>query len=103
MNKIVPQVTWGTSPEHVIAVTDTIPDPADAGDPDKQKATARRTLDHMGLKAGVRLDQQRSTALHRSSTNGRLSDIRCELLWSLRAARSQGRVRAWSCRARRTS
>ncbi len=48
VNKIVPQITWGTSPEHVIPVTDRIPDPASANDPDKQKAM-QAALDYMGL------------------------------------------------------
>src|SRR3979411_2627124 len=50
VNKIVPQITWGTSPEHVIPVTDKIPDPAESGDPDKQKAW-QGALQHMGLPA----------------------------------------------------
>ena len=32
MSKVAPQITWGTSPEHVIAVDRAIPDPAQAGE-----------------------------------------------------------------------
>jgi 3-isopropylmalate/(R)-2-methylmalate dehydratase large subunit len=94
MNKIVPQVTWGTSPEHVIAVTDTIPDPAQAGDPDKQKSM-EAALEYMGLKAGARLDQTRiDWVFIGSCTNGRLSDIRAaaEIAKGRKVA---GHVRAW--------
>src|SRR5258707_4017383 len=31
--RIAPQITWGTSPEHVVAVTERIPDPNDVADP----------------------------------------------------------------------
>src|SRR4030095_4830793 len=53
---IAPQITWGTSPEHVIAVTANVPDPAAAGDPDKQKAL-QMALDYMGLKAGMPIQE----------------------------------------------
>src|SRR5262249_28351084 len=46
---VAPQVTWGTSPQDVIAVDGRIPDPADASDPDRRKAMAA-ALDYMGLK-----------------------------------------------------
>jgi 3-isopropylmalate/(R)-2-methylmalate dehydratase large subunit len=49
--EIAPLVTWGTSPEDVIAVTDRAPDPAAFATPDK-RASAERALDYMGLTAG---------------------------------------------------
>ena len=65
VNKIVPQITWGTSPEHVIPVTDRIPDPASAADPDKQKAM-QAALDYMGLKAGAPIQEtQGRLGVHR--------------------------------------
>src|SRR5262249_50653217 len=48
---IAPLVTWGTSPEDVIAVTDVTPDPESFATPDK-RASAVRALDYMGLSAG---------------------------------------------------
>src|SRR3569623_1116525 len=43
--KIAPLVTWGTSPEDVIAVTDRVPDPASFTHPDK-RASAERALEY---------------------------------------------------------
>ncbi|MGZ3376452.1 MAG: 3-isopropylmalate dehydratase large subunit, partial [Phenylobacterium sp.] len=45
---IAPLVTWGTSPEDVVAVTDRVPDPAGFASPDK-RASAERALEYMGL------------------------------------------------------
>jgi 3-isopropylmalate/(R)-2-methylmalate dehydratase large subunit len=55
--KIAPQITWGTSPEHVVAVTERIPDPNDVADPDKKRC---RRSEYMGLKAGHRSPARRS-------------------------------------------
>ena len=76
VNRIVPQITWGTSPEHVIPVTDRIPDPATAGDPDKQKAM-QAALDYMGLKAGTPIQETKiDWVFIGSCTNSRMSDLR---------------------------
>src|SRR4029077_15344063 len=40
---IAPNVTWGTSPEDVVAFTDSVPDPDSFADPGKQVA-ARKSL-----------------------------------------------------------
>ena len=73
---IVPQVTWGTSPEMVVPVTDRVPDPAAAGDPVKARGM-ERALEYMGLQAGmpvtdIRLDK----VFIGSCTNARLEDLR---------------------------
>jgi 3-isopropylmalate/(R)-2-methylmalate dehydratase large subunit len=73
---IVPQVTWGTSPEDVLPITGAIPDPSAAADDLKRQATAR-SLEYMGLEAGTPLD---GIAVDRvfigSCTNGRIEDLR---------------------------
>ncbi|MCU0982220.1 MAG: 3-isopropylmalate dehydratase large subunit, partial [Pirellulaceae bacterium] len=49
---IAPQVTWGTTPGQVTAVTAKVPNPADFTDETEQK-TAARALEYMGLKGGT--------------------------------------------------
>jgi 3-isopropylmalate/(R)-2-methylmalate dehydratase large subunit len=64
-----PQVTWGTNPEMVVGVADSVPDPQDEGD--------ERALVYMGLAAGtpmtdIRLDR----VFIGSCTNSRIGDLR---------------------------
>ena len=47
-NNIVPQVTWGTSPQDVIPVHGKIPDPKQIEDINRRKAM-ERSLEYMGL------------------------------------------------------
>src|SRR5699024_9275326 len=51
-SEIVPQVTWGTSPEMVVPVTGQVPHPDDARD-DLQAEGWRNALKYMGLTPGV--------------------------------------------------
>ncbi|CAN5902640.1 3-isopropylmalate dehydratase large subunit [soil metagenome] len=74
-----PQLTWGTSPEMVAAIGDSVPDPDDTrrfADATRQ-SDARRALDYMGLSAGQPLC---SVAVDRffigSCTNSRIEDLR---------------------------
>ncbi len=74
--KLPPLVTWGTSPEQVIAVTGQVPVPADIAD-DKKRQAAEQALAYMGLSGGEKITD---IALDRvfigSCTNSRIEDLR---------------------------
>ena len=73
---IAPLVTWGTSPEDVIAITDVVPDPDSFATPDK-RASAARALDYMGLKAGQPITEAKIDVVFIGScTNSRIEDLR---------------------------
>ena len=73
---IAPLVTWGTSPEDVVAVTGAVPDPMSFADPAKQ-AAARKSLDYMGLAPGQRMqDVAVENIFIGSCTNSRIEDLR---------------------------
>lgn len=75
-SKIAPLVTWGTSPEDVIAVTDVVPDPSSFATADK-RAAAERALDYMGLAAGQPIaDAKIDVVFIGSCTNSRIEDLR---------------------------
>jgi len=75
-DNISPMVTWGTSPQDVISVTDIVPDPEKEKDLDKKKSMIR-SLDYMGLKPNTKItDIKIDRIFIGSCTNGRIGDLR---------------------------
>jgi len=94
MAKIAPQITWGTSPEHVVAVDQRIPDPGTVEDPDRRRAM-EAALEYMGLKAGDRIaGTPIDWVFIGSCTNSRLSDLR-EAAALARGRKVAPHVTAW--------
>ena len=73
---ISPMVTWGTSPQDVVPITGTIPDPEKEKDDDK-KTSMKRSLNYMGLKPNTKItDIKVDRIFIGSCTNARISDLR---------------------------
>ena len=74
--EIAPLVTWGTSPEDVVAVTGVAPSPDQFTTADKKAAIAR-ALDYMGLVPGQAMtDAKIDVVFIGSCTNSRIEDLR---------------------------
>jgi len=73
---IKPHVTWGTSPEMVVAVDETVPDPDRERDATRREGM-ERALVYMGLKPGTRIaDIKLDKVFIGSCTNSRIEDLR---------------------------
>ena len=75
-SRIEPQVTWGTSPEMVISINDTIPNPSEIDDIVKGEGY-KNALNYMNLKPGMKFDEIKIDKVFIGScTNSRIGDLR---------------------------
>lgn len=74
--EILPQVTWGTSPEMVLPVTASVPDPAKETDPVRREGM-ERALAYMGLNPDMAIQSIKIDKVFIGScTNSRIEDLR---------------------------
>src|SRR6478752_4341920 len=94
VEKIIPQVTWGISPEHVVGVDGQVPDPSEIDDP-ARRAAIETALDYMGLVPGAPIaGTPVDWVFIGSCTNSRLSDLRAAAEIA-RGRKVASGVRAW--------
>jgi 3-isopropylmalate/(R)-2-methylmalate dehydratase large subunit len=94
VEKIIPQVTWGISPEHVVGVDGNIPNPQAIDDP-LRRASVETALEYMGLKGGAPIaGTPVDWVFIGSCTNSRLSDLRAAAEIA-RGRKVASGVRAW--------
>jgi len=73
---ISPMVTWGTSPQDVVCITDVIPDPEKEKNEDRKKSMIR-SLNYMGLQPNTKMTEIKIDRIFIGScTNGRIGDLR---------------------------
>jgi 3-isopropylmalate/(R)-2-methylmalate dehydratase large subunit len=92
--QIQPQITWGTSPEHVIGIAERIPDPARAPDLTTRQSW-ERALTYMDLQPGQAIDGVPVDVVFIGScTNSRLSDLQ-DAAEVVRGRHAASQVEAW--------
>ena len=89
-----PQITWGTSPEQVIATDERIPDPREEADP-KRRQAMEVALKYMDLQPGSAIAETRIDRVFIGScTNSRLSDLQAAAK-AVRGRKVASHVCAW--------
>ena len=74
--EIIPQVSWGTSPEMVVSIVDRVPDPEKEKD-DVRRSGMERALEYMGLEPNTPITEIRIDRVFIGScTNSRIEDLR---------------------------
>ena len=92
-DEVEPQVSWGTSPEMVVAIGDVVPDPEAASD-ETRRIGMRNALKYMDLIPGTRITEiSIDKVFIGSCTNARIEDLRAA------AAVVKGKQRAASVKA----
>lgn len=73
---IEPQVSWGTSPELVVSISEDLPDPSQEQD-EVKRSSMSRAYEYMGLKPGMKMsDVTPDRVFIGSCTNSRIEDLR---------------------------